>query len=134
MPTDLLALSARLIDEGDDGTPPNRVTTELSEIADGVAVIEAFSHVVLVRSDEGLLVTDTSAEAFGPAAVKSLRAWTDDPIHTILYTHGHVDHVGGAGSFMADAADRGDPRPESSATKRWLSASTATTSPTGTTV
>src|SRR4051795_2472452 len=26
MPDDLLALSARLIDEGDDGTPPNRVT------------------------------------------------------------------------------------------------------------
>ena len=104
---DLLALSARLIDDGDDGTPPNRVTTELSEVADGIAVIEAFSHVIVVRTDAGLLVTDTSAEAFGPAVVKSLRAWTDEPVHTILYTHGHIDHVGGARAFVHDASERG---------------------------
>ncbi len=108
---DLLALSARLIDDGDDGTPPNRVTTELSEVADGIAVIEAFSHVVVLRTDDGLLVTDTSAEAFGPAVVKSMRAWSDQPLHTILYTHGHIDHVGGARAFVDDAARRGDPAP-----------------------
>src|SRR5690348_14049165 len=103
---DLLALSARLIDEGDDGTPPNRVTTELSEVTDEIAVIEAFSHVVVVRTGAGLLIADTSAEAFGEACVASLRRWTADPVHTILYTHGHVDHVGGAGAFVAEAGDR----------------------------
>jgi alkyl sulfatase BDS1-like metallo-beta-lactamase superfamily hydrolase len=106
VPDDLLALSARLIDEGDDGTPPNRVTTELSEVTDDIAVIEAFSHVVVVRTSEGLLIADTSAEAFGRACVASLRRWTDEPVHTILYTHGHVDHVGGAGAFVEDAGDR----------------------------
>jgi alkyl sulfatase BDS1-like metallo-beta-lactamase superfamily hydrolase len=108
---DLLALSSRLIDDGDDGTPPNRVTTELSEVADGIAVIEAFSHVVVLRSGDGLLIADTSAEAFGPAVVKSLRAWTDERVDTILYTHGHIDHVGGARAFVDDAAGRGDPAP-----------------------
>ena len=108
---DLLALSARLIDEGDDGTPPNRVTTELSEVADDIAVVEAFSHVVVIRTSAGLLVVDTSAQAFGAAVVRSLRAWTDEPVHTLLYTHGHIDHVGGAGAFVADAAERGDPPP-----------------------
>ena len=108
---DLLALSARLIDEGDDGTPPNRVTTELSEVADGIAVIEAFSHVVVLRSSAGLLVADTSAQAFGEAVVRSLRTWSDEPVHTLLYTHGHIDHVGGAGAFVADAEGRGDPAP-----------------------
>jgi hypothetical protein len=68
---DLLALSSRLIDEGDDGTPSNRVTTELSEVADDIAVIEAFSHVVVVRTGDGLLIADTSAEAFGAACVAS---------------------------------------------------------------
>ena len=108
---DLLALSARLIDEGDDGTPPNRVTTELSEVADGIAVIEAFSHVVVLRTGDGLLVADTSAQAFGAAVVRSLRGWTDDPVHTLLYTHGHIDHVGGAGAFVEDAAGRAAPAP-----------------------
>jgi alkyl sulfatase BDS1-like metallo-beta-lactamase superfamily hydrolase len=111
MASDLLALSTRLIDEGDDGTPPNRVTTELSEVADGIAVIEAFSHVVVIRSDDGLLVADTSAAAFGPRVVQSLRAWSDEPVHTILYTHGHIDHVGGARAFLDDAAARGDAPP-----------------------
>jgi alkyl sulfatase BDS1-like metallo-beta-lactamase superfamily hydrolase len=40
-----------------------------------------------------------------------LRAWSSDPFHTILYTHGHIDHVGGAGAFVADAAERGDRLP-----------------------
>ncbi len=34
------------------------------------------------------------------------------PVHTLVYTHGHVDHVGGAHAIVADAADRGDPRPD----------------------
>ena len=108
---DLLALSARLIDDGDDGTPPNRVTTELSEVTDDIAVIEAFSHVVVVRTSDGLLVADTSAQAFGAGVVQSLRRWTDDRVHTLLYTHGHIDHVGGAGAFVEDAVGRGDPAP-----------------------
>ena len=37
---DLLALSARFIDEsGDAPGPTNRVTNELSELADGVAIV-----------------------------------------------------------------------------------------------
>jgi alkyl sulfatase BDS1-like metallo-beta-lactamase superfamily hydrolase len=84
---------------------------ELSDVTDDIAVIEAFSHVVVVRTGDGLVVADTSAQAFGAAVVQSLRAWTDEPVHTLLYTHGHVDHVGGAGAFVADAADRGDPAP-----------------------
>ena len=42
---DLLALSERYIDEGIYEGPGsvNRVTTELSEVADGIAVVEAFS-------------------------------------------------------------------------------------------
>jgi alkyl sulfatase BDS1-like metallo-beta-lactamase superfamily hydrolase len=108
---DLLALSSRLIDEGDDGTPPNRVTGELSEVADGIAVVEAFSHVVAVRSDDGLLVADTSLEAFGATAERALRDWSAGPGHTILYTHGHIDHVGGARAFVDAAAAHGEPAP-----------------------
>jgi alkyl sulfatase BDS1-like metallo-beta-lactamase superfamily hydrolase len=113
MATDLLALSARFVDEGVDDGPgsTNRPTGELSEVADGIAMVEAFSHVVLLRTDDGVLVADTSVEAFGPVAVKAMRAWTDEPVSTILYTHGHIDHVGGARAFVNDAADRGDPRP-----------------------
>lgn len=89
----------------------NRTTGELSEVADGIALIEAFSHVVAIRTDDGLLVADTSTAMFAPAVLASLRGWTGDRVNTILYTHGHIDHVGGAPAFVAEAADRSDPAP-----------------------
>lgn len=109
---DLLSLSARIIDEGDLNEPTNRTTGELSEVAGDVVMVEAFSHVVALRTDEGLVLFDTSLEDYGPMTRDALRTWApDDPVHTIVFTHGHIDHVGGAPTYMAEATDRGDPRP-----------------------
>ena len=44
-----LDLSARLIETGVVDTPPNRVDQVLSELADGVALVESFSHVLADR-------------------------------------------------------------------------------------
>jgi len=96
---DLLALSARIIDEGITDEPVNRVSGELSEVADGVAVVEAFSHVVAFRTDDGLVLFDTSVAGFGARCRDALRGWSSDRVSTIVYTHGHVDHVGGARFF-----------------------------------
>lgn len=111
--TDLLALSARFIDQGvfEGRDSINRVNAELSEIADGIAVIESFSHVIAFQTSEGLLVFDTSLEDFAELILKSLRGWSDDPIHTMVYTHGHVDHVGGAEKLIEDTLQRGGKRP-----------------------
>jgi alkyl sulfatase BDS1-like metallo-beta-lactamase superfamily hydrolase len=109
---DLLSLSARIIDSGVADEPTNRVTQELSEVADGIAVVESFSHAVAVRTDDGLVVFDASAVFTGRQVVEALRTWSTDPVRTLVYTHGHVDHVGGSGAFVADAAARGHHRPQ----------------------
>ncbi len=106
-----LELSARLIDTGVVDTPPNRITQEISELADGVMLIESFSHVAVVDTGDGLVTFDTSAAASGPAVVESMRSWSDAPVHSIVYTHGHLDHVGGSRSFAADAEQHGRPQP-----------------------
>ncbi len=108
---DLLELSARIIDEGITDEPVNRVTNELSEVADGIAMIESFSHVVIFPTEAGLVVFDTSGALTADGVVASLRGWSGAPIDTILYTHGHVDHVGGSGALAADAEQRGHRRP-----------------------
>ncbi len=110
---DLLGLAARYIDEGVYEGPGsvNRTNTELSELADGVALVEAFSHVVVLRTDDGLVVFDTSLEAFAAPILASLRRWSDARVHTIAYTHGHVDHVGGSQAFVDDARARGHEPP-----------------------
>jgi alkyl sulfatase BDS1-like metallo-beta-lactamase superfamily hydrolase len=107
---DLIELSTQIID---DGAPifPVRVNQELSEIADGIAVVESFSNVIALSTDAGLVLSDTSGALTGAAVVESLRGWSEAPFHTILYTHGHIDHVGGAGAFVADAVDRGHRAP-----------------------
>ena len=115
---DLLALSARIIDSGVVDEPVNRVTQELSELADGVALVESFSHVVAFRTGEGLVLFDSSGVSTGAAVVEALRGWSGDPVHTLVYTHGHLDHVGGSGAFVADAGRRGDPRPRFVAQER----------------
>ncbi|HMI92603.1 MAG TPA: alkyl sulfatase dimerization domain-containing protein [Polyangiales bacterium] len=107
---DLLKLSSEIIDQGVVGAevgPINRITQELSELAPDLAVIESFSHVVCFRTAAGLLLFDTSGKFSGEAVVSSLRRWSEAPVHSVVYTHGHVDHVGGAAAFAADAVRRG---------------------------
>lgn len=91
--------------------PTNRVTNELSELGDGLAVVESFSHVVAFRTDDGLVLFDASSVFTGQGVTASLRAWADDPIHSLVYTHGHVDHVGGSGALLADGKERGHAPP-----------------------
>ena len=111
---DLLALSRAVIDEGkgaDEVGPINRINHQLSEIGDGVAMVEAFSHCVLFQTDDGLLAFDTSNENGGQKVVEAVRRWRAERFNTIVYTHGHVDHVGGCGAFVHDAATCGHARP-----------------------
>ena len=107
---DLLALSSRIIDAGVADEPVNRVTNELSELADGLAIVESFSHCVALDTTEGLVCFDASGAHTGAAVVEALRGWRTAPVSHLVYTHGHGDHVGGSCHFAA-AAERDGHRP-----------------------
>lgn len=98
---DLLALSQKIIDSGIADQPVNRTTGELSEVADGLAMVESFSHTVAWDSGEGLVCFDASHVGSGANVVSALQSWRPGVFHTLVYTHGHVDHVGGSGYFAA---------------------------------
>ncbi|MCB0984075.1 MAG: MBL fold metallo-hydrolase [Ilumatobacter sp.] len=99
---DLLELSARIIDSGLVDQPVNRVTNELSEIADGVAMVESFSHCVAVQTGDGLVCFDASGVQTGQQVRDALRGWSTDRVSHLVYTHGHADHVGGSTFFRDD--------------------------------
>ena len=111
---DLLKLSADVIDGrigSDEVGPLNRINFELSEIGDNVAMVEAFSHSIVFRTDAGLVTFDTSNLPGSSRVVDAIRRWSTAPFHSLIYTHGHIDHVGGCGTFLKDAEAHGHPRP-----------------------
>lgn len=108
---DLLSLSARIIDSGRADEPVNRITQELSEVTPNIAVVESFSHSVVLDTPDGLVAFDASSPLTGAKVVGAIRRWSRRPVHTLVYTHGHLDHVGGSGAFLADASEAGHQRP-----------------------
>lgn len=113
--SELLALSSAVIDgkaSAKDVGPMNRINFRLSEIADSIALVEAFSHCVLFETDDGLVAFDTSGVNGGERVVSAIRQWRKTPFNSLVYTHGHLDHVGGCGAFMKDAEENGHQRPQ----------------------
>ena len=104
---DPIELSSRIIDTGVADERILRLDSALSEIDDNVAFVESFSNVIAFGTDDGLVCLDASGPLSAEAVVESLRGWSADRVSTLLYTHGHIDHVGGSGAFAADAAERG---------------------------
>ena len=100
---DLLDISSRIIDSGVVDQPINRVTIELSELADDLAIVESFSHSIAFDSGEGLVCFDSSGVHTGQAVVAALKDWRQQRIGHLIYTHGHADHVGGSTFFADDA-------------------------------
>jgi glyoxylase-like metal-dependent hydrolase (beta-lactamase superfamily II) len=99
---ELLDISSRIIDSGVVDQPVNRVTNELSELADDLAIVESFSHCVALDSGDGVVCFDSSGVHTGQAVVAALKAWRPDRISHLIYTHGHADHVGGSTYFAGD--------------------------------
>ncbi len=98
-----------------DGTEPMAMkgvfgskVGEAVEVGDRTVLVEAFSNVVAFDTDGGLVVFDVSHFSSAPLVIEELRAWNSAPVHTAVYTHGHIDHVTGAQAFDASAVSRGD--------------------------
>src|SRR3954463_11996015 len=61
-----------------------------------VLLAPSFANVGAVETSDGLVLIDTGGMLVAPRAHEDLRRLTADPVHTAIYTHGHVDHVMGA--------------------------------------
>jgi len=108
--TSMLESSARIVDGTEQAPIGLKVTMDaapLEEVAAGIGVIESFSNVIVFNTDDGLTLFDVSHAIAAKSSVASLRVWSQERVHTAVYTHGHTDHVGGADTFNADATERG---------------------------
>ena len=82
----------------------------IEDIREKASVVEVGPRSYLVRmpivnvaffeTDEGIVLVDTGMAPAGPAVMDAIRSVSDKPIHTIIYTHGHVDHAYGTWAIM----------------------------------
>ena len=93
---------------------PFAALNQLEEMTGDVAFYKSFSNLCVVNTEDGAVLIDTGS--FHPTAHKrsfdAVRGWTDRPVHTAVYTHGHVDHAYGLPPFLAEAEENGHAKPE----------------------
>ena len=67
--------------------------------------------VTAIRTADGLVLIDTANQATAAKVLACIRTWDDSPIHTVIYTHGHIDHTGGIAAIDQEADAKRRPRP-----------------------
>jgi glyoxylase-like metal-dependent hydrolase (beta-lactamase superfamily II) len=87
-----------------------RTKKAIEDVRKKTRVIKVGPHSYLIRmpivnaaffeTDEGIVLVDTGMGPAGPAIMDAIRSVSDQPIHTIIYTHGHVDHAYGTWAIM----------------------------------
>ncbi len=80
------------------------------EVTPDILMIAGFGNTGVVLTEEGVVVVDTT-RLTSAKVVEAIRARTEAPIHTIVYTHGHADHAFGTAPLLKDARERGYARP-----------------------
>ncbi|MEO7429843.1 MAG: alkyl sulfatase dimerization domain-containing protein, partial [Acidimicrobiales bacterium] len=108
---DLLEIAERLW-QGEEsvevgGHHPVTMDMPLAEVADRTAYNAAFGNMAAFTTDEGLLLVDTGNELWARTNFERVRGWTDQPLHTAVFTHGHIDHVFGMGPYEEESTANG---------------------------
>ena len=83
-------------------------------ITDDVIAIHTgylFGNATAIRTNDGLVLVDTGSRETASQTLATLRHWDNAPVHTIVYTHGHIDHTWGARLLDQEAEARGIARP-----------------------
>ena len=86
-------------------------TQEIEELDGGLAFLSSFANVIALQNDAGLVLIDTGSSVLAGLVHEQLRTWTRRPLHTAVYTHGHIDHVFGVPLFDEEARANHVPAP-----------------------
>ena len=86
---------------------PVGFTGPLVVLAQGVAFVPSLANVAAFETADGLVLVDTGGFLVAPTVHEQIRAWSDLPLHTAIYSHGHIDHVFGVPLFEAEEHGQG---------------------------
>ena len=72
------------------------------EVAERTWFQSSMSGCTGFETDEGLVLVDTGLAGRADNLASVLRTKTEAPVHTAIYTHGHIDHAYGLQAFLVE--------------------------------
>lgn len=93
------------------GRHPWRAFHGLVEVGPKLWFYSGFANMIAKETPGGLLLVDPGSAMGAWGRIEALRAVTRAPVDTVVYTHGHVDHILGVEAWDAEASESGAPRP-----------------------
>ena len=100
------AIATDIFKASEEGIADARRLSRIEAVAPNIWMIYLpLVNVVVFETEDGLVLVDAGMAAAGPVIRELIASVTDAPIHTIIYTHCHVDHAYGTWALIAD-----DPR------------------------
>ncbi|MBL0213031.1 MAG: MBL fold metallo-hydrolase [Myxococcales bacterium] len=75
-------------------------------LAPGSVFVSSFANVTAFATDAGLVLIDTGSFVLAEPTRVVLRKLTTDPVHTAVWTHGHVDHCFGVELYEREPTGR----------------------------
>lgn len=97
------AIATDIFKASEEGIADARRLSRIEQVAPRTWIIYLpLVNVVVFETDDGLVLVDAGMAAAGPVIRELIASVTDTPIHTIIYTHCHVDHAYGTWALIAD--------------------------------
>jgi alkyl sulfatase BDS1-like metallo-beta-lactamase superfamily hydrolase len=77
------------------------------EVAEGVLFYHSFANVTAFETDEGIVLVDAGTFLNKEFVFDAIREWSKKRVDTVVFTHGHVDHVFCVPLFADEAKENG---------------------------
>jgi len=79
---------------------------EAKEMAPRTFHVPTMANSTAFVTDEGIVLVDCGVVQVGPHIHTAVRGYTKEPLNTVVYTHGHVDHCMGLQPWLEEGKPR----------------------------